>query len=116
MTDNKFQTYFMNIAIPHIRQTQYPNPAGLYNLFYKNIQEAQIRDAKYLKIFTSLIENEVRSINVNTEDITEKNIILEKTKLLMKLDRDVREKFINKHSEYLDALRKVLLFEGPEKL
>jgi hypothetical protein len=106
----------MNIAIPHIRQTQYPNPAGLYNLFYKNIQEAQLHDKKYLDIFTNIIEKEVRSINVNTDDLTEKNIILEKTKLLMQLDRDVREHFINKHSEYLDALRKVLLFEGPEKL
>jgi hypothetical protein len=111
-----FNMYFMKIAIEHIRKTQNPKPIELYNLFYKNIQETQLRNKLYLDIFTNQIEQEVRKINVVTEDPSELIMIAEKTKLLMKLDKDIREKFHSKHANYLDALRSVLLFEGPDTL
>jgi hypothetical protein len=111
-----FNMYFMKIAIEHIRKTQNPKPIELYNLFYKNIQETQLRNKLYLDIFTNQIEQEVRKINVVTNDLNEQNIIAEKTQLLMKLDNDTREKFHRKHADYLDALRKVFLFEGPDVL
>ena len=113
---SNFNMYFMNSTIPYIRNSRNPTPLELYNLFFKNIQEAQIRDKKYLDIFTNQIEQEVRKINVVTNDLNEQNIIAEKTQLLMKLDNDTREKFHRKHADYLDALRKVFLFEGPDVL
>lgn len=113
---SNFNMYFMNSTIPYIRNSRNPTPLELYNLFFKNIQEAQIRDKKYLDIFTNLIEEEVRMINVDTEDPSGQYIISEKTQLLMKLDKDIREKFYTKHTDYLDALRKVFLFEGPNVL
>ena len=58
-----FSMYFMTKAIPHIRINQYPTAKELYELFYKDIQQVQIRDKKYLDIFTNLIDQEVRKIN-----------------------------------------------------
>ena len=65
---SNFNMYFMNSTIPYIRNSRNPTPLELYNLFFKNIQEAQIRDKKYLDIITNLIEEEVRMINVDTLD------------------------------------------------
>jgi len=109
-----FTTYFMNIANPYIKINQKPNSADLYKLFYDNIQQSQIRNKKHLDIFTNLIEQEVRRINVVTDDPVEQNIIRENTTLLMKLDKDIRDIYVAEQAGFLDALRTVFKFQGPD--
>ena len=59
-----------------------------------------------------MIEQNVRKINVNTEDPLEKARIKDQTALLMNLDRDIREKFFSKDAKFLDALNTVFAFNN----
>ncbi len=104
--------FFMNTNIRYIRNNKTPTKKELYQKFYKQIQEKQVKNAVFLKMFTDLIEQNVRKINIVTEDPLEKKHIQDQTALLMILDRDIREKFFRKDAEFLDALKIVFAFNN----
>jgi hypothetical protein len=108
-----FYNFFTSIASPYIRSTQKANAKELYELFHNNIQQSQIRNKIHLDIITNLIDQEIRKINVVTDDPVEKNIITEKNKLLIKLDSEIRGTYFSKDAEFLAALRTVFGFPGP---
>ena len=102
----------MNTNIRYIRNNKNPTKKELYQKFYKQIQEKQVKNAVFLKMFTDLIEQNVRKINMVTEDPLEKKRIQDQTALLMILDRDIRENFFSKDAEFLDALKIVFAFNN----
>ena len=104
--------FFMDTNIRYIRNNKNPTKKDLYQRFYKQIQDKQVRHAVFLKMFTDLIDLNVSKINIVTEDPLEKKRIQDQTALLMNLDRDIREKFFSKDAEFLDALNKVLAFNN----
>ncbi len=104
--------FFMDTNIRYIRNNKNPTKKDLYQKFYKQIQDKQVNNAVFLKMFTDLIEQNVRKINVVTEDPLEKKRIQDQTALLMNLDRNIREKFFSKDAEFLDALKIVFAFNN----
>ena len=104
--------FFMDTNIRYIRNNKNPTKKDLYQRFYKQIQDKQVKNAVFLRMFTDLIEQNVRKINVNTEDPLEKARIKDQTALLMNLDRDIREKFFSKDAKFLDALNTVFAFNN----
>ena len=104
--------FFMDTNIRYIRNNKNPTKKDLYHKFYKQIQDKQVKNAVFLRMFTDLIEQNVRKININTEDPLEKKRIQGQTALLMNLDRDIREKFFSKDAKFLDALNVVFAFNN----
>ena len=104
--------FFMDTNIRYIRNNKNPTKKDLYQRFYKQIQDKQVKNAVFLRMFTDLIEQNVRKININTEDPLEKKRIQGQTALLMNLDRDIREKFFSKDAKFLDALNVVFAFNN----
>ena len=107
MATNFQSIYFMNIAVPYVRNQKKPSPKDLYNLFHKKIQEKQVNDFKHLKLMTDLIEKNVRLLNIVTDDPIKQQHIQKTTELLMKMDKDIREIYLAKDSEFLTSLNTV---------
>ena len=107
--------FFMNTNIRYIRNNKNPTKKDLYQRFYKQIQDKQVNNAVFLKMFTDLIDHNVRIINVVTEDLLEQTRIKEKTALLMNLDRDIREKFFGNDAKFLEALNVIFAFNNDFK-
>lgn len=103
---------FLINTIRYIRNNKNPTKKELYHRFHKQIQDKQVKNAVFLRMFTDLIEQNVRKINIVTEDPLEKARIKEKTALLMNLDRDIREKFFSNDAKFLDALNVVFAFNN----
>lgn len=111
MSRNFQSMFFMNGTIQYVRQHRNPLPRDLHTVFYKKIQEKQVKNAVYLNVITDLIETYVRKLNVVTTDTDEQIIIRGKIQLLMDIDRDVRDAFFKKDAEFLTALSLVLNYQ-----
>jgi hypothetical protein len=104
------KTFFVKVAEDYFKNAENPSAKELFTIFYKKIQEKQVRNAKLLNVILKLIEKEVRIINVVTENDEQKNKIKELTMLLMKLDREIRETVHAPDAKFLDNLKSTLYF------
>jgi hypothetical protein len=95
----------------NIRSRPRAPPADIFRLFYKKIQEQQLKEIIVLKKALDIIDTNVRQINVVTDDPEEKKRILLQTQILLKVAHEIRETHAKPGSEFLNALELVLKFK-----
>ena len=105
----QYNMFFINHAKTYLARRN-PTPKELYAIFYKKIQAEQLSEYKVLKKALDIIEQEVRRINVVTEDEGERATILAKTEILMKIDREIREAHAKPGHEFLKALDTIFTY------
>jgi hypothetical protein len=86
----------------------------IYSFYHQKIAEKQEKDFRSLAIVFKLIDGIIRDTNVHTEDPIEARIIQEKTKLLVDLDKSIRDEKFSEDAKFLDAIRTVFAYRQVE--
>ncbi len=82
----------------------------IYSFYHQKIAEKQEKDFKALAHVFRLIDDNIRRLNVNTDDPIERRIIQEKTQMLSQLDRAIRDEKFSEDAKFLDAIRTVFAY------
>jgi hypothetical protein len=86
----------------------------IYSFYHQKIADKQEKDFKALAFVFRLIDDNIRRLNVNTEDENEKNIINQKTKMLVELRNAINDEKFAEDAKFLDAVRTVFAYKEVE--
>ena len=76
--------------------------------------EKQEKDFRALAPVFKVLDDKIREINVNTEDLIERRIIQEKTQLLTQLIKTINDETFSEDAKFLDAVRTVFAYRQVE--
>lgn len=86
----------------------------IYSFYHQRIADKQEKDFRALAHVFKLIDDNIRDLNVDTEDEIEKQIIQRQTQLLVKLDKSIRDAKFSEDAKFLDAIRTVFEYRQVE--
>jgi hypothetical protein len=99
-----------NFLLYNIRQNPRATPDQIYNLFHRKIQEQEFNQLQILRKALDIIDRNIREINLVTEDPEKQLKINLQTDILRKVEREIRESYINPGSEFLSALETLIKY------
>jgi len=83
-------------------------PIAVYRFFHQKIAEKQEKKYAVIKFILDKIDNKIREIHVNTQDVNEIRIIKEKSDMLNTMRQEIQDELFKDDSDFLDAVKKVL--------
>ena len=83
----------------------------IYSFYHQRIADKQEKDFRALAVVFRLIDDNIRQLNVKTEDEIEKRIIQEKTQLLTQLIKSINDEKFSEDAKFLDAIRTVFAYK-----
>jgi hypothetical protein len=86
----------------------------IYTFYHQKIADKQEKDFRALALVFKLIDDNIRDLNVFTEDVIELRIIQEKTQLLTQLIKSINDAKFSEDAKFLDAVRTVFDYRQVE--
>ena len=103
-----------NFVLSTIRNNRNIPPKGMYQIFYKAIQQKELETMKYMQIALDLIALKQKKINIDSDNSEDKARRQYAVQILSEVDADIRN-VVSKNTSFLRDLQRVLTFQldGP---
>ena len=86
----------------------------IYSYYHNRIADKQLEKGKIYKVMFDKIDDLIRQINVQTDDVIEGQIISAKTTMLLELQENIRRDLFTKDAQFLESLQKIFDYNPDE--